>query len=193
MKDRSDILRYFIDEYFGGDVKKASEATGYSVAQFKAWLSRQRLPRKNSIEYLVHCIFTPEFRVIVEFGEFNQAEPVLTQLRELLKGHEDRPGIYAFYDSMANLVYLGKATKLLTECNNAIRRGVDNIRFPNGVKKKPENRSRVVHYISAYDVGTSNWVDYPRHVESLILRISKPVLNKNIGDLEKAYVIPKDE
>ncbi|MBC7161940.1 MAG: hypothetical protein H5U26_07525 [Immundisolibacter sp.] len=191
MTDRSDILRYFIDEYFEGDAKKASEATGYSVAQFKAWISRQRLPRKSTIEYLVHCVFTPEFRVIVEFGEFNQSEPILTQLRRLLKGHEERPGIYAFYDSMANLVYIGKATKLLRECDNAIRREV-HVRFPNDVKNKPENRAEVVRYISAYDVGKSNWVDYPKHVESLILRISKPVLNKNIGQLEKAYVIPED-
>ena len=43
-------------------------------------------------------------------------------------------------------------------------------------------------YISAYDVGSSNWIDYPKHVESLILRISKPILNKQIGFLEKAYI-----
>jgi hypothetical protein len=149
------------------------------------------VPRKQTIEYLIHCVFTPEFKVIVEFGEFHAEKKVATQLKALLKGHESSPGIYAFYDSMANLLYVGKALKLLPECQAAICRTV-HIPFPKGVKSKPEARTQIVRYISAYNVGKSKWLDYPKHVESLLLRISKPPLNKNIGSLEKAYVAPKE-
>ena len=93
---------------------------------------------------------------------------------------------------MANLVYLGKATRLLDESYAAIR-GEVRIAFPAGVRDRPEYRYSIIRYISAYDVGESNWVDYPKHVESLILRISKPVLNKNIGYLERAFVTPQED
>ena len=45
-------------------------------------------------------------------------------------------------------------------------------------------RHQVVKYISAYDVKIFDNFDYPKHVESIILRISKPTMNKQIGTLE---------
>lgn len=191
MVSRNDVLRYIVDEYFGGSTSRSAEITGYSVKQFDSWLSGDRQPNKQTIEYLIHSVFTPQFKVIVEFGELNTTDRVLTQMKSLLKGHEDRTGIYAFYDSMANLLYVGKATNLLDESYAAIRRDV-HVSFPSGVKNKPECRYEIVRYFSAYDVGDSNWLDYPKHVESLILRISKPPLNKNIGSLEMAYVSPTE-
>ena len=86
-------------------------------------------------------------------------------------------GIYAFYDSMGNLIYLGKATKLIAEITSAINRTV-HIAFPKGVKSAPRIRTQIVKYLSAYDVGTVKWNDFSKHVESLILRLSKPILNK---------------
>ena len=94
------------------------------------------------------------------------------------------------YDSIGNLVYVGKATRLLDEVYAAIRRDI-HIPFPRGISNVPEKRYEIISYISAYDVGTSDWIDYPKHVESLILRISKPLLNKNIGTLEKAFQVPE--
>lgn len=186
MEKRNIVLSYIVEEYFKGSVENASEASGCSIQQIEGWLSGKIQPNRNTIEYFIHCLFTPQFKVIVEFGEFNPENAVLTQLKELLKGHEKKAGIYAFYDSMAHLLYIGKATHLLKETEAAIRRKV-HINFPAGIKNKPELRYHLVRYISAYDVGGSNWLDYPKHVESLILRISKPPLNKNIGFLEKAY------
>ena len=43
----------------------------------------------------------------------------------------------------------------------------------------------IVKYISAYYVGGTASFDYPKHVESLMLRISRPRLNTNIGKLEQ--------
>jgi hypothetical protein len=191
MDIRNSIVKYLVDERCEGNVEKAADLIGCSDKQISDWLNGAICPQKQTIEYIIHKLFVPEFKVIVEFGKFDPTKPVLPQLRNLLIGHEERSGIFAFYDSMANLLYVGKATNLLNECYSAIRRNVD-IQFPSGVKNKPSFRYEIVKYISAYDVGASDWVDLPRHVESLVLRISKPPLNKQIGYLEELCVQPTD-
>ena len=191
MATRIEFLQYIIDQYYDGDPRKAAEVSGYTQTQISGWLSGKRNPQKNTIEYLIQCAFIPEFKVIAEFAEFDNQKALQTQLKTILGEHTQDPGIYAFYDSMGNLLYLGKATKLIAEITSAINRGVD-ITFPKGVKKTPKTRTEIVKYISAYDVGAVKWSDFPKHVESLILRISKPLLNKNIGTLEKAYKQPKE-
>lgn len=183
MDIRNLVVKYLVDEYFSGSVEKAAAATNYSCSQLEGWITGKICPQKQTVNYLIHTAFVPEFKVIVEFGEFDPMKKVRTQLKKMLAGHEGRPGIYAFYDSMANLLYLGKATKLLDECYSAIRREV-HVQFPSGIRKKPKFRYGIVKYISAYDVGDSLWVDLPKNVESLLLRISKPPLNKQIGYLE---------
>ena len=191
MDERNQIIKYLIDQYLQGNIEEASNLTGYTQQQLNQWTTGERTPQRQTIDYLIHKIFVPEFKVIVEFGEIDSAGDIRSQLRSLLAGHETNSGIYAFYDGMANLLYVGKATNLLDECYQTIRRDVP-VNFPAGIKKKPEKRYEVVKYISAYDVGASNWVDYPKHVESLILRISKPILNKQIGFLERAYSEPTE-
>ena len=191
MTTRTDILQYIVDEYFDGDTKKTAEISGYTQAQIAGWLSGKRIPQKNTIEYLIQCAFIPEFKVIAEFAEFDKQKALQTQLKTILGGHVEDPGIYAFYDSLGNLIYLGKAKKLLPEITSAINRKI-HIAFPKGVNSTPKTRTEIVKYISAYDVGAVKWNDFPKHVESLILRISKPLLNKNIGSLEKAHKQPKE-
>jgi len=188
---RTSVLQYVIDEYFGKSVEKAASASGYTVRQLSDWLSGVRNPQKQTIEHLIQCVFVPEFRVVAEYGDFDSDKAVLGQLKQLLKGYEKKPGIYAFYDSMANLLYVGKAKELLGETYAAIRRDV-HVEFPKGIKAKPLTRVEIVRYISAYDVGDYKWQDFPKHVESLLLRISKPPLNKNIGFLDRAHTQPKD-
>jgi hypothetical protein len=189
MATRNEIFEYLVKEYYGGSTSKVSKATNFSVQQIKSWIDGKTQPQKDTIEYLIHKIFTPEFQAIFEFEEFNPEKETRAQLRNLFKGHEKKSGIYSFYDSMANLLYLGKAANLLEETISAIQRPVQ-VSFPKELKIKPQKRTQVVRYVSAYDVGESNWVDFPKHVESLILRISKPPLNKNIGSLAKAYPSP---
>ena len=185
MDNKAVVIDYLIEEYFDGDIQFASNCSGFSVDQISKWISGEVTPRKQSVNYLLHVALVPEFTIVAEFAEFDSSAKIRPQLKNIFKGHEDRSGIYAFYDSMANLLYLGKATNLLDECYSAIRRDVD-INFPSGLKNKPEYRHQIVKYISAYDVGVSDWFDLPRHVESLLLRISKPPLNKQIGYLEPA-------
>lgn len=191
MATRAVVLQYILDEYFEGDTKKMAEISGYTQAQIAGWLSGNRNPQKNTIEYLIQCAFIPEFKVIAEFAVFDKQKALQTQLKAILGGHTEDPGIYAFYDSLGNLIYLGKAKKFLSEITSAINRTI-HIAFPKGVNSAPKTRAEIVKYISAYDVGAVKWSDFPKHVESLILRISKPLLNKNIGSLDKAHKQPKE-
>ena len=186
MADRNAVFRYFLTEYFDGDLDKMSAQTGFYRADLLAWKNDERTPQRKTIEYLMNITLTPEFKLISEFFKLDGANPILPQLREMYRGHEDRSGVYSFYDSMARLVYLGKATNLLTETYSAIRRDHELV-LPAGIQNQIVPRYRIVRYISAYEVKVINGFDYPKHVESLILRISKPVMNRQIGRLEPAY------
>ena len=191
MASRSEFFQFVIQEHYRNDLKHASFITGYSVATINSWASGKKTPQKATINYFLQCAFVPEFRVIAEYQEFDPNSAIQTQLKKMLGEHTQDPGIYAFYDSFGNLVYLGKATSLMAEIISALGRPVT-VNFPRGVKRLPETRKEVIKFISAYDVGATDWGDYPKHVESLILRISKPILNKNIGSLDKAFKMPKE-
>ena len=108
--DRSEVLRYFVLEYFDDDPDLVAEVTGYSSRQVKDWLNGTRQPQRNTLEFIMHRALAPEFRVVVEFAHFSSDKEIRPQLRKALADHKDRSGIYAFYDSMANLLYVGKAT-----------------------------------------------------------------------------------
>jgi len=190
MVSRSDIFDFVVREYYKNN-KDAAKKTGYHEKAIAQWRTGERTPQRSTIEYFMSVALVPEFKVIQEFWPFDHNLALLTQLKAMLGGHKDDPGIYAFYDALGNLLYVGKATKLLGEISAAICRKID-VSFPKGVKNKPETRKEVVRYISAYDVGTSSFDDYPKHVESLLLRISKPPFNKNIGFLDRARKEPVD-
>jgi hypothetical protein len=88
---------------------------------------------------------------------------------------------------MANLIYLGKSDgRLLEECYNQLRAILNKRVFSKGAKQ-PKTGLDVVRYVSAYYVRDSEFEDHAKRVEALILRISKPILNKNIGTLRKAH------
>ncbi|WP_122047257.1 hypothetical protein [Vibrio atlanticus] len=186
MSERTVVINYLLNEKFGCSAELMSETTGYSVNQVNRWLSGEIVPNKSTLDFITMCIYTPEFTVVEEFFEIDTSEPIKTQLSGMFNGHEERAGVYAFYDAMANLLYVGKASNLLQETYSAIMRE-DLVSFPSGIKDKLQKRFELVKYISAYDVETNEHWDYPKHVESLILRISKPRLNKQIGVLEQAY------
>lgn len=181
---RTQILQYFLTEYFDGNANSLAETTGYTLPQIRKWINGDVQPNKYTIEYVAHCALAPEFRIVAEFARFSPDDEIRRQLREALQEHCNLSGIYAFYDSMANLLYVGKATKLLDEMYQSIRQPIS-VPFPRGVEQTPQQRYEVVRYFSAYEVAGLQWAGYPKHVESLILRISKPPLNKRIGSLER--------
>ena len=186
--DNNAVIRYAVKKHFGGKLNVATEVTGYSAQQIKTWLEGTRKPRDATVEYFLSVAMITEFAVVCEFKDFRSDAPTRTQVRNMLNGHHDSPGLYAFFDSMGRPLYVGKAKKLATEIISALARDVTNLSFPKGISA-PAKRSELVSYISAYHVGNYSHIDYPKHVESLILRIAKPSLNKNIGLLYAA--IPK--
>ena len=67
---KSTLIKYINENYFDNDHRKFSQTTGCPTAQIKSWKNGQVKPTDNTINYIFNCIFTPEFKVIVEFAEF---------------------------------------------------------------------------------------------------------------------------
>ena len=114
MIDRCEVLKYIVNNYFGS-AKKASDVSGYSQAQISSWVSGARSPQKPTIEYFIQCAFVPEFKIIAEYADFNREKPLQNQFKVILGEHSIHPGLYAFYDSLGGLLYIGKAAKLMPE------------------------------------------------------------------------------
>ena len=186
--NRTEIFNYLLKEYFKNSIDQVVRTTGYERWRIDQWRSGTTQPRKVTIDYVIRCAVSPEFQIIVEFESFvysPETDNLRDVLRELLGENCDVPGIYSFYDSMGNLIYVGKTRRsLLGEIQQALGRRIS-VAFPRGIKEIPERRYDVVRYISAYHVGETSFIDYPEHVESLILRIAKPLLNQRIGTLAR--------
>ena len=184
--NRSRIVRYLLENYFEGDAGKLANATDYTVQQVNDWLRNVHEPRASTIEWIIHCALAPEFKIIAEFAPFEPSDDSTSRrqkIDKMLASNRDKRGIYALYDATASLIYIGKTdNNLLDEIDQALRQPI-NRNFDVG-------RWSIVRYISAYHVGGSPSVDYPKHVESLMLRISRPRLNTNIGKLLR---LPRDE
>lgn len=184
-EERSAMFNHVFAIYFGGNVARLSIATGYSKQQIEAWM-RGVSPNRKTLERICSVVFVPEFRVVCEYAEVGGGAGIHTQLNKILSHHKNDSGVYAFYDARAQLLYVGKATRLLAEMNNALNRSAQ-ILFPKGVKKRDFKVCDLVRYVSAYNVKRMDGMDHAKHIESLILRISKPPINKNIGRLEPAH------
>lgn len=188
MSDSNAVIRFAIKTYFSGDIAEAAEITGYTQTQLRRWSTDEVSARADTARYIMAVALIPEFQVVCEHKPFDENEAVASQVHGMLHGHHDQPGVYAFYDSFCRLIYIGKAnSSLKSEIIDALGRTVD-VPFPRSAAR-PAKRKSVVKFISAYDVGGKDHSDYPKHVESLILRISKPALNKQSGSLTK--VLPK--
>jgi hypothetical protein len=189
MLSRNDIVKYLVDEFYDGDAGTAAKATGHTKQQLNWWLTKKHQPHKANVSRLIFFAVVPEFKVINEFRLFRRPTKTVSlhkRLAIILAGHEKASGLYAFYDSMANLIYLGKTDgNMLSEVYQQIK-----AKIPAGILPKvistDAKRLDVVRYISAYSIPTSDHADYAKHVEGLILRISKPRLNKNLGTLRPA-------
>jgi hypothetical protein len=87
---------------------------------------------------------------------------------------------------MGSVIYVGKSDgNLFEEICQRLNANVDYGILPKGVAQ-PDSRLELTKYISIYYVRSSELDDYAKHIESLILRISKPRLNKITGSLVQA-------
>jgi transcriptional regulator with XRE-family HTH domain len=180
------LVEYLVQEYFEGDIKRFSEQVGYSKQQIGFWLRGEKKPQKATLRWMLSSTIAPEFKVACEFFPiyFSSKDQIRGQLREALGDQANKPGVYAFYDSMCAVIYLGKAsTGFLEEMYQQLRRGLG-ISFPRAVATAPKERWQAVRYVSAYEVPHVEHLDYPKHVEALVLRLSKPIGNKSLGTLK---------
>src|SRR3954464_321025 len=108
---------------------------------------------------------------VYHLGEWS-VNPVLEVRRkpDTLTGIPQTPGIYAFYDSSASIIYVGQATQLRAEITSALNRKTTfPIRSgPQLAKKHRPKYKDVTAFISAYEVPSPRL----RHnLEALLLRV----------------------
>jgi hypothetical protein len=190
----AELVEYLSGEFFDKDLGALAKRTGYSKQQVELWSKGARKPRKATIRWMLYSTIAPEFKVATEFAPIDiQSEgQIRAQLRAVLKHHQDSAGVYSFYDSMCNVLYVGKASSsFLTEMYQQLRAPLG-ISFPRAVSHAPSKRWNVAKYVSAYEVPSVDHLDYPKHVESLVLRLSKPVGNRVLGRLERSSP-PKED
>ena len=196
-EDRAKFFNYLIENYFSNDVGQVERLTGYTKAQIEGWRKGATKPQDPTVDQLIRHAVNPRFKTIAEFEPFHVSSDdsnIRGVLRKVL-GEYNGPGIYSFYDAMGSILYIGKAEELLNEMCQTLRRDIA-INFPTNIQNTLKDRIKknsslrrqkpyeVVRYISAYYVGETHVIDYPKHVESLILRIAKPPLNTNEGELK---------
>jgi hypothetical protein len=184
----AELVEYLSNEFFENDLGALATRTGYSRQQIESWVRGTRKPHKATVRWLLSSTIAPEFRVATEFAPIDiQSEgQIRANLRAVLGHSKDGAGVYSFYDSMCNVIYVGKASSsFLTEMYQQLRAPLG-IPFPRAVSRAPSRRWNVVKYVSAYEVPAVDHLDYPKHVESLVLRLSKPVGNRVLGRLQRS-------
>ena len=189
----SQLIEYLVEQYFAGDRAGFADRTGYYKGQVDAWISGRTKPQKATMRWLMSSTIAPEFRVAAEFKhvDFDSAADISSVLRGVLGTHKTHSGVYAFYDSMCSVVYVGKASNgFLGEMYQQLKAPLG-IYFPKAVQGAPTRPCQVVRYVSAYEIPAVDHLDYPKHVESLVLRLSKPIGNKVLGSLQRSSP-PKD-
>lgn len=183
------VVDWIVRELFQNELTKVVSETGFSSQQIKQWRAGERTPKNTSIKFLLHRAFEPDYRIIAEFQGIDpeaNGDKIRTQLGRIFKGYEKACAVYAFYDSSGNLIYLGKANgTLLGEAYQQLRKPLRKNMLPRGIKG-PLKRQDVTRYVSAYLINSSEFGDYAKHVEALILRIQKPRLNSVTGNLDWA-------
>jgi hypothetical protein len=188
------LVGYLIADYFDGDVGRFAAATQYTKQQVDGWRTGLRTPQRATLRWLLSATVAPEFKVASEFSpvEFSTKGEISKKLKNALNGHESACGVYSFYDSMCNVIYVGKASSgFLGEMYQQLRAPLG-VKFAKAIRKAPSERWQVVKYISAYEIPDVEHLDYPKHVESLVLRLSKPIGNKILGNL-KSSSAPKEK
>ena len=181
----AELIDYLVCEYFDNDEKKFGARTNYTLQQVRTWRAGTKKPHAATLRWLLSATLAPEFSVACEFKKvkLTAKSEISSQLDAALGVHGSKCGVYAFYDSMCNVIYIGKAsTSLKSEMYQQLRASLG-LDFPKAVKSSPTERWEATTYVSAYEIPSVEHLDYPKHVESLTLRLSKPIGNKVLGTL----------
>ena len=184
----SQLVRYLEQQFFKGDTKRFAEHVNCTESQIKSWRDGKQKPQKQTIKWMLSASFAPEFRIACEFEPVHliSVKEITPELKRALKTHGGKAGVYAFYDSMCNVIYIGKASKSLAVEMCQQLKGSLGVVFPKAVSDAPSKRWQATSFVSAYEIPAVEHMDYQKHVESLVLRISKPIGNKALGNLQRS-------
>ena len=180
-----ELIDYLVCEYFDDDEKRFSARTNYTLQQVRSWRAGTKKPQAATLRWLLSATLAPEFSVACEFKKvkLNTKSEISSELAVALGTHASKCGVYAFYDSMCNVIYVGKASSNLKNEMYQQLRAPLGVGFPKAVKSSPTERWEATSYVSAYEIPQVEHLDYPKHVEALTLRLSKPIGNKVLGTL----------
>ena len=182
------LVEYLIADYFDGDPKRFAAQVGYTEQQVKHWRQGTHKPQKATLRWMLSSTIAPELKVACEFAPVHilSKTKIAGALKAALDGHEMSAGVYAFYDSMCDVIYVGKASGSFgKEMYQQMRKPLG-VSFPKAIKHAPTARWQATRFFSAYEVPAVAHLDYPKHVEALVLRLSKPVGNKILGTLGRS-------
>jgi hypothetical protein len=153
-----------------------AQACGKKPANWGQYLAGRRHPGLGTIKAAIHSLRDswPVYMVM-------ELEPIPGSLAKL----RERPGIYAFYGSSGEVLYVGQATNLRVEVNQALNRRVNSVvRLGPKISKKAHPKYRpMAALISAYEVPAARL----RHnLEALLLRMFPNELHNNkMGNFRK--------
>ena len=157
-------------EFSGLAEGKFAQACGKKQANMSRYLKGLLVPGKRVLKSAVEHLY--EWNV----QQIQEIQPVPSNLNTL----PTDAGIYVFYDSGGNVVYIGKATNFRGEIRQTLGRQIPvAIRLgPTLAKKKPQMKD-LVGSLSLYRIASPRL----RHnLESLLLRIfANQTHNSNIG------------
>lgn len=189
----AELVDYLVKDYFDGDSGRFAAHVGYTKQQVELWRQGNHKPQKATIRWMLSSTVAPEFKVACEFArvDIQAKRNIRSQLTAALNGHASNTGVYAFYDSMCNVIYIGKASVSFADEMYQQLRSSLGMTFPKAVRQAPIERWQATEFVSAYEIPAVAHLDYPKHVEALVLRLSKPVGNKVLGKLNKSSP-PKD-
>lgn len=147
-----------------------AKACGKKHANMSKYLSGASIPGKRVLKSAVEHLYEWNIQPVME------VQPVPQNLNTL----PTDKGIYVFYDSGGNVIYIGKATNFRTEVRQTLGRKIPvAIRVGPKLNKQQPKMSDLVARISLYQVVSPRL----RHnLEALLLRIfANQTHNSNIG------------
>jgi hypothetical protein len=154
--------------------------TGISAANLSAYLSASKPISMARLHRCAEDILgvPPAFEVLVE------RELLPKALKDLPAAMSKRSGVYAFFSSSGTVLYFGKATNLLVEIKQTLKRTTP-VRVLEGLKKtKPTFRDVATHY-SAFAVCRGD-AAFRHDVEALVLRVVvNDTLNRQLGHFKR--------
>lgn len=169
--------REFLETLFklsgAANVAAFARECGQHQSNMNDYLNGKKTPGSKVLNSCLEHLYGWKIKPVMEISEM----PPVNDIPQL-------PGIYVFYDSGAQVLYIGKATDLRAEVRQTLGRKVPiGLRFGPVLKKVYPTFKDLTTHLSLYEVPSSHL----RHnFEALLLRVfANQTHNSNVGQLPK--------